>query len=170
MSAMTPHNGISVKIAEADLDHPRIVELLQIHLICARANTPRDSIHALERSGLEAPEVDFWAAWDGEQLLGFAALKQISPDHGEVKSMHVAAAWRRRGVGSCLLQHVTEAAHARGMCRLSLETGAADASHPARMLYRRHGFSECAPFGDYRPDPHSIFMSRVLKTMAEDNG
>jgi GNAT superfamily N-acetyltransferase len=51
------------------------------------------------------------------------ALKQLSRDHGEVKSMHTIAAARRKGVGSAVLQHIIAFARSRGISRLSLETG-----------------------------------------------
>jgi len=152
-------------IAEGGLDDPRVVELLRTHLNRARAETARGSAHALDLSGLRVPEVTFWSAWDGEAratLLGIAALRRLSAEHGEVKSMHTAEAIRGRGVGSALLAHVIEFARSGGMSRLSLETGAWPYFAPARALYARHGFVECPPFGDYRPDPNSVFMTLVL--------
>ena len=104
----------------------------------------------------------FWSAWDGDTVAGVGALKQLCPDHGEVKSMHTAEALRGRGVGSAILRHIIAAARARGMSRLSLETGSSPYFAPARALYARHGFVECPPFGDYGPDPNSVFMTLAL--------
>lgn len=58
-----------------------------------------------------------------------------------------------------MLRHIIEVARARGMSRLSLETGSSEYFLPARALYRTHGFRECAPFADYVLDPNSVFMS-----------
>ena len=33
---------------------------------------------------------------------------------------------------------------------------------PARALYARAGFTECGPFGDYRPSITSTFMTLLL--------
>ncbi|WP_157405257.1 hypothetical protein [Actinopolyspora halophila] len=33
---------------------------------------------------------------------------------------------------------------------------------PARELYRKHGFADCAPFGDYAQDPNSVYMTLEL--------
>jgi len=33
---------------------------------------------------------------------------------------------------------------------------------PDRKLYEKFGFDYCQPFADYRPDPYSVFMTRVL--------
>jgi putative acetyltransferase len=149
-------------IVEGDLDDPRVIDLLHTHLARARAETAPGSAHALDLSGLRAPEVTFWSAWEGDAIAGVGALKQLSADHGEVKSMHTTEAMRRRGVGAALLRHIIAAARDRAMSRLSLETGSWPFFAPARALYARHGFVECAPFGDYRPDPNSVFMTLAL--------
>jgi putative acetyltransferase len=149
-------------IVEGGLDDPRVVALLHTHVSRARAETARGSAHALDLSALRTPEIAFWTAWEGEEVIGVGALKQLSAEHGEIKSMHTAEAARGRGVGSALLRHIMAAARARGMSRLSLETGSWAYFIPARALYARHGFVECAPFGEYRADPNSVFMTLQL--------
>jgi putative acetyltransferase len=149
-------------IIEGGLDDPRVVALLHTHVSRARAETARGSAHALDLAALRAPEITFWSAWEGEAVVGVGALKRLSADHGEVKSMHTAEAARGRGVGSALLRQIVATARAAGMSRLSLETGAWPYFAPARALYARHGFVECGPFGDYRKDPNSVFMTWVL--------
>ena len=153
-------------IVEGGLDDPRVVDLLHTHMTRARAETARGSSHALDLSGLRAPEVTFWSAWEGDAVVGVGALKRLSTDHGEVKSMHTAEAARGRGVGSALLQQILAAARARGMSRLSLETGSWPYFAPARALYARHGFVECGPFGEYQEDPNSVFMTLLLGNQA----
>jgi putative acetyltransferase len=149
-------------IIEGGLDDPRVVALLHTHVSRARAETARGSAHALDLAALRAPEITFWSAWEGEAVVGVGALKRLSADHGEVKSMHTAEAARGRGVGSALLRQIVATARAAGMSRLSLETGAWPYFAPARALYARHGFVECGPFRDYRKDPNSVFMTWVL--------
>jgi len=149
-------------IIEGGLDDPRVIELLHTHLIRARAETARGSAHALDLSGLRAREVTFWSAWEGVAVVGIGALRRLDDGQGEIKSMHTAEAARGRGVGSAMLRHIMAAARARGMARLSLETGSWPYFEPARALYARHGFVACGPFGDYREDPNSVFMTREL--------
>ncbi|MBA3556171.1 MAG: GNAT family N-acetyltransferase [Gemmatimonadales bacterium] len=153
-------------IVQGGLDDPRVVALLHTHLTRARAETARGSAHALDLSGLRAPEVTFWSAWEGDAVVGVGALKRLSADHGEVKSMHTAEAARGRGVGSALLREIMAAARACGMSRLSLETGSWPYFAPARALYARRGFVECGPFGGYRQDPNSVFMTLALSDPA----
>lgn len=160
---MTEARVETMHIVEGGLDDPRVVALLQTHVTRARAETAEGSAHALDLSGLRAPEVSFWSAWEGQAVVGVGALKRLAADHGEVKSMHTAEAVRGRGVGSAMLRHIMAAARARGMSRLSLETGSWPYFEPARSLYARHGFVECGPFGAYREDPNSVFMTVALR-------
>jgi putative acetyltransferase len=111
---------------------------------------------------LQAPNITFWAAWDGGALVAVGALKLLAEDHGEVKSMHTVPSARRKGIGSAMLQHIIAFARSRGISRLSLETGSWDYFQPAVALYRKHGFVECQPFADYLQDPNSVFMTLDL--------
>jgi putative acetyltransferase len=152
-----------MRIIEGGLDDPRVVALLHIHVTRARAETARGSAHALDLSALRAPDVTFWSAWEGETPVGVGALKRLGADHGEIKSMHTAEAARGRGVGSALLRRIIAAARERGMSRLSLETGSWPYFAPARALYAKHGFVECGPFGEYRLDSNSVFMTKEIE-------
>src|SRR5262245_22830907 len=110
-----------------DLRGGEIAELLATHVAFCRASSPPESTHVLDLDALRLPEITFWSAWDGTSLLGCAALKEIGPTHGEVKSMHTAARHRGRGVGLALLRHIVDDARSRGYLRLSLETGSMEA-------------------------------------------
>ena len=145
-----------------DLRGPEIAALLETHMALMRSISPPDSVHALDLERLRAPNIAFWTAWNGADLLGCGALKQLDARHGEIKSMHTAARWRGRGVAAALLAHIVAQAQTRGYRRLSLETGSQMEFAPARAMYARHSFIECGPFGDYRPDPNSVFMTRGL--------
>ena len=152
-----------------DLRGPEIAELLSVHLDDARQHSPPESVHALDLDALRAPGVTFWTVWDGPDLLGCGALKELDPRHGEIKSMHTAHAHRRRGVAARMLTHIIDEARRRNYRRLSLETGSPEAFAPARALYARFGFVFCEPFAGYRVDPYSVFMTRDL-TVQQDAG
>ena len=145
-----------------DTFDPRVIALLNHHYTTARAQTAPGSAHALDLDGLRAPDITFWTGWDADMLVAVGALKEISPDHGEVKSMHTAEAARGRGFGSEMLRHIIADARRRGMSRLSLETGSWDYFRPAVALYRKHGFVPCAPFEGYVADPNSLFLTLHL--------
>ena len=147
-----------------DLRGPEIVALLEKHVEFCRASSPPESTHVLDLDGLRKPEITFWSVWDGSELVGCGALKELDPTHGEVKSMHTAAKHRGRGVGLKVLKQIVAEARSRGYRRLSLETGSMDAFAAARALYAGSGFMECPPFGNYELDPNSVFMTFDLTT------
>ena len=142
-----------------DLTDPRIAAFLEQHIRDMRAVSPPESKHALDLAGLRRPDIRFWSAWLDGELAGCVALRQLDAQHGELKSMRTAPSLRRRGLARSLLLHAMEQARAAGLRRVSLETGSMPFFAPARALYRAHGFVPCGPFGDYREDPNSVFMS-----------
>ena len=95
-------------------------------------------------------------------LIGCGALKELDSRHAEIKSMRTPEALRRRGAGRAILNHIIAVARTRGYQRLSLETGSTPAFRPAQKLYESAGFSFCGPFGEYREDPHSAYMTLRL--------
>ncbi len=153
---------MSLTIAPEDPETPDLAELIRTHLFVMSDQSPEESVHALDIAGLQAPSVTVWSVRDGPDLLGCGALKQIGPDHGEIKSMHTAAAHRGRGVARRLLEHLLDEARRRGYARLSLETGSMDSFRPARALYAGYGFTACPPFAEYGEDPNSVFMTLRL--------
>jgi putative acetyltransferase len=125
-------------------------------------HSPPESIHALDLEALRQPEITFWTIWEGGELLGCGALKELDSRHAEIKSMRTASPHLRKGVAKNLLQHILEEARRRGYIRLSLETGSMAAFEPARQLYAKFGFAYCEPFADYVEDPYSVFMTKEL--------
>ena len=151
-----------IAIREGGLDDPRVVALLESHFAALLAISPEESTHFLDLSGLAAADVNFWTAWEGDDLLGCGALKQVDSRHGEIKSMRTALAHLRRGAAAGLVAHILATARARDYAQVSLETGLGPAFEPAHALYRRFGFVECGPFADYREDPFSRFYTLAV--------
>ena len=153
-------SGVAIAV-----DDPRAADvrsLLEHHLAFAHEHTPPEDVHALDLSGLLDVSVTFFSARRGPELVAIGALKELDDRHGELKSMHTAAAERGRGVGRAMVDHLVGVARQRGYRRVSLETGTMAAFAPARSLYARVGFMPCGPFGDYRPSPNSAFMTLPL--------
>lgn len=142
--------------------HHDVIALLAAHLENMQEISPPDSVHALDLDELRSAEITLWSAWDTDELLGCGALKELDATHGEIKSMRTADRHVGKGVASALLEHMIRAARGRGYERLSLETGTEDEFEPAYRLYLKYGFEDCEPFGDYRVDPHSRFMTLEL--------
>ena len=153
-----------------DLGGPEIRELLEEHLRNMRQVSPPESIHALDIEALRRPEISFWTAWEGGELLGCGALKQLDPRHAEIKSMRTASDHRRKGVARKILNHLLDEARRRRYGRLSLETGSAPAFEAARTLYASVGFACCPPFADYVDDPNSVFMTLDIVSTQPSRG
>jgi len=145
-----------------DLSGPEIRALLQEHLRSMHELSPPGSVHAMDIAKLRQPDVTFWTLWSGDELLACGALRELTPTHGEIKSMRTASAHRRSGAARAVLAHIIAEAKLRCYDRLSLETGSMTAFEPAHRLYESFGFDYCAPFGDYFDDPNSVFMTLTL--------
>jgi putative acetyltransferase len=152
-----------VDIRLDDLSGAEIARLLEEHLRSMYLNSPPESVHALPLDELRKPGITMWSAWQGRELLGCGALKELDAAHGEIKSMRTATAHLRRGVAAAILEHIIGEARRRAYRRLSLETGSQPVFAPARALYARFGFEPCGPFDAYTDDPNSFFMTRKLQ-------
>lgn len=151
-----------IRIEPDDPKRADVLALLNEHLDDMRATSPPESIHALDPDALVDPSITFWTARHNGELLGCVALRELAPDHGELKSMRSSNAARGTGVGRALLDHVLAEVGSRGYGRVSLETGSQDFFDPARRLYASAGFVECDAFDPYAPDPNSVFMTLAI--------
>ncbi len=153
---------MTVAIHPADLDDPRVAALLDDHLAEMEPTAPPESRHGLTIDQFRMPAVRLWVAESGSAVVGSVALKDLGRGHLELKTMRVSPAVRGQGVGRALLAHAITEARASGAEWVSLETGVAPAFDAARALYTGAGFTPCEPFGDYRPDRHSMFLTRAV--------
>lgn len=154
---------MSVTIARESPVAPDLALLFERHTADMHADTPPESIHMMDASELDIPAVHFFVAREDGQPLAMGAFKLLSdPTHAEIKSMHVLAEARGRGLSKAMLSHVEAAARAAGVTRLSLETGVQPTFIAARALYERAGYATCAPFEGYWDDPNSLFMTKSL--------
>lgn len=151
-----------MEIKVDDLSGVQVKALIAEHLQGMAADSPPESIHALNLDGLKKPEITFWCAWEGDDLLGCGAIKELDSEHAELKSMRTASAHLRKGVARKILAHIMDVAVERGYKRISLETGSMDSFIPARKMYEDFGFEYCEPFADYILDPNSTFMTKTI--------
>jgi len=151
-----------LEIREDDLTGAATRGLVALHLSGMRQNTPEGHVFALDVSALKAPGVSFWTAWDGAEVAGMGALKDLGDGTGELKSMRTDPAHLRKGVAAALLEHIIAEAGRRGLTRLSLETGRGEAFEPALALYRRRGFVDGGAFADYEASDFNQFLHLEL--------
>src|SRR4029078_11978577 len=113
-----------MEIKVDDLTGPEIEALLSEHLESMYSHSPPESVHALPIEKLRQPDITFFSVWESGELMGCGALKELDPQHGEIKSMRTVSKHLRKGVARAVLDHIMSEAKRRGYRRLSLETGA----------------------------------------------
>ncbi|WP_298935220.1 GNAT family N-acetyltransferase [uncultured Ruegeria sp.] len=154
-----------IDIREADPGAEDLRPIIEAHLAHSWDATPQTSNHTLDVDALREPGIRFFALYDEGQPLGCGALKTL-PDHtAEVKSVHILATARGRGLARVMMTHLTDMARAEGILALVLETGAAHLTEydAARKLYETLGYSYCEPIYGYDHDPNSAFMRLALE-------
>ena len=158
------HDGpVTLTISRADFSDPLLAHFLRAHLDDLAPTAPAESRHALDLDALDRPDVRLFVTADAYGIAGTAALAGLEPGHEELKSMRTEPRLRGRGVAAGLLSHLLADARARGVVRISLETGSMAFFEPARSLYAGAGFVPCPPFGSYVEDPNSVFMTLALE-------
>ncbi len=154
-------------IREDDLTHRQTRELLAYHLSGMHESSPPEAVFALDLSGLQAPEVTVWSAWQtvgyGQmEIASIGALKMLGDGTAEVKSMRTHPDYLRKGAAGAILEKVIDTARERGVTRLSLETGRGGPFEPALAMYRKRGFTDGGPFSDYAPNEFSQYLHMNL--------
>lgn len=146
------------QIRKDDLSGAPTRALLALHLAGMHANSPPEAVFALDLSGLQVPEVTVWSAWQGDRIASIGALKMLSAEQAEIKSMRTHPDFLRQGAGAAVLATIIATARERGLKRLSLETGSGPSFDPALTLYRRHGFANGPAFGGYEASAFNQFL------------
>ncbi len=151
-----------MKSIEGNFDNSEVNELLKKHFVELRSVSPEGSAHVLDIQGLKDPSIKFWSLWEDDKLIGCGALKFLERNHGEFKSIRVANEFRKKGVGSRIINHLIEDAKKLKITKLSIETGAGEFFLPARNLFSKFGFKDCPPFAHYKKDPNSCYYTLDL--------
>lgn len=122
---------------------------------------PAESNHLMDIDALCAPDVRFFTASDGDDVLGCGAIKRYD-GYTEVKRVFVLPRARGRGVAIRIIEALDEATREAGVALMRLETGIYQPD--ALALFEKLGFRRTSSFGDYpADDPYSVFMERKLK-------
>ena len=151
-----------LKSIEGNFDNSEVNELLTKHFIELRAASPEGSAHVLDIPGLRVNSIKFWSLWDDKKLIGCGALKFINEEHGEFKSIRIHDDFRKKGLGTEVINHLISEAKKLKIKRLSIETGAGDFFIPARKLFKKAGFTPCKPFAHYKEDVNSVYLTKLI--------
>lgn len=156
-----------MEIQKGNLDSDEVKQFLREHHEDMLKHSPVESVHALDLTSLKDPSVSFWTAHINGELAGCGALKKLSDQHAELKSMRTAQKFLRKGVAAKLLTHMLDVAQKEAFEEVSLETGTMKVFIPAQTLYKQFGFTECQPFADYQEDPFSMFFTKRIESLNE---
>jgi putative acetyltransferase len=142
-------------------DQPDVIPLIEMLDAQMTALYPPESNHLLDIAALSDPAVTFLVVREGREAIGCGALLRDPRGWGEVKRMVVRPDRRGRGIGRRVLAELGAIARDARLPLLRLETGIHNTD--ALALYRGAGFVEREAFGDYRPDPLSVFMEKRVE-------
>ncbi|EEA23610.1 hypothetical protein TMatcc_002482 [Talaromyces marneffei ATCC 18224] len=148
-----------MQVTAGDLNNPKLQSLLAYHLLDLQTKSTPETSFVLDLTALRKPTMTIYTIWEGDELLGCGAIKELDSTHGEIKSMRTAPEHTRKGVARALVQHMITEARRRRYTRLSLETGTVAAFADAQRLYERSGFVRCEPFADYVAHEDNMFMT-----------
>ena len=151
-----------LKSIEGNFENSEVNELLTKHFIELRAASPEGSAHVLDIPGLKVPSIKFWSLWDDKKLIGCGALKFLDKEHGEFKSIRIHDDFRKKGLGTEVINHLINEAKKLKIKRLSIETGAGNFFIPARKLFKKAGFTPCKPFAHYKEDVNSVYLTKLI--------
>ena len=159
--------SLDIVIRPERADHPQVVVALAALDDYLRALYPPEANHILSTEELLAPDVSFFAAWQGDRVIGTGAVRRMAGEpetgakaYGEVKRMYVDPSVRGRRIGARMVEALEAAMRARGLTLALLETGRDQ--HQAVRLYERCGYRRRGPFGGYPDNGLSLFLAKVL--------
>jgi len=148
-----------MKLIENNFDNPEVNDLLTKHFVELKSVSPKGSTHVLDIPGLKDSSIKFWSLWNEDKLIGCGALKFLSNDHGEFKSIRISDKFKAKGYGSKIINHLISKAKNLNIKKISVETGAGIFFAPARKLFTNSGFKKCGPFAHYKNDPNSCYFT-----------
>ena len=147
--------GVEIKRADPH-DYSALLNASEVYMASLY---PAESNHVLDIHSLCQPQMHFFGATvDGlaKACGGFWAYS----DYAEIKRVYVDPSARGLGLGQKLMQILEDAARVEGFKIARLETGISQPE--ALRLYEKLGYKYREPFGDYQPDPYSVFMEKAL--------
>ena len=159
--------SVDVVIRPERADHPQVIALLDaLDRYLGELYEP-EANHILSIDELLAPEVSFFAAWQGDRIVGTGAVRRMQGEpqtqgepYGEVKRMYVDPMLRGQRLGSRLITVLEATLRAQRLPLALLETGRDQ--REAVRLYERCGYSYRGPFGGYPDNGLSVFMQKRL--------
>ena len=149
-----------MRIALESPNQPEVIQLIEELDAYQKPLYPAESHHGIDMHALSQPNVLFAVIRNDDDLAVGCGAVVLEPEYGELKRMFIRPENRGQGLSKRLLAFLEDQACAKGCKVFALETGIYQPE--ALGLYERSGYKRCAPFGNYKPDPMSVFMIKEL--------
>ena len=128
---------------------------------------PAESNHLDSIEELCRDHVTMFGALENETIIGIGAVKCMQ-SYGEIKRLYVPRSQRGRKLSKTIMDALENHLLNQGIDTARLEVGIHQPE--AITLYRNSGYVERSPFGEYQPDPLSLFMEKKLTPPPEAAG
>jgi putative acetyltransferase len=139
-------NQIMIQIKQVDPTRAEVLELIHQLDKYQESMYPSESNHPDSLDELSKPNVDFLAAFADSEICGIGAVKVLS-DYGEIKRLFVPEKHRGKEIAKKIVEELENCLVKRSIFTARLETGIHQ--REAIDLYKKLGYSETAPFGNY---------------------
>ncbi len=121
---------------------------------------PAEGIFGVDFSDPKVHEMTFCVAYISGTAAGCGAWKPLGGGVAELKRFFVEPSFRGRGIASMILDFVEGSALKAGVATMRLETGPKQPE--AIGLYRKSGYREIEPYGEYIGCEYSYCMEKEL--------
>ena len=120
---------------------------------------PPEVRYAFSPDQLRGAGVRFLVGYDGTAPVACGGVAPLD-GYGELKRIFVTLRRRGEGFADAIVGALEDEARDFGLLMMRLETGLA--SPAAIRFYRRLGYAETGPFGDYVDNGSSVYMEKPL--------
>lgn len=146
----------------------RDIEDVQLVALIAKSDEhlsalyPPESNHAVPLESLISEPAAFFACYIDGDVAACGGVNVVEDDvqFGEIKRVFVDEKHRGKQLATTMMRHLEAYLLENNVHIARLEAGP---KQPAALkLYHKLGYRERGPFGDYKVDPLSVFLEKVL--------
>ncbi len=122
-------------------DHPAVRELFRAGLFegyVADNDTGADIENLEEGYFGDEGDSGFWVATNDDEVIGMIGVQKTGDNSAEIRRLRVDSAYRRRGVGTRLMEHAMRFCQRKGYLKVVLDV--AVIRGPAISLFEKFGF------------------------------
>jgi putative acetyltransferase len=151
--------SIMIRIQQVEATQAEVADLIDKLDQYQESMYPSESNHLDSIEALSKMNVNFVGAYADQEICGIGAVKIID-DYGEIKRLYIPEKHRGKGIAEEIIKELENYLIKQSVFTARLETGIHQLE--AIGLYKKLGYCETEPFGEYSEDPLSVFMGKEL--------